>query len=285
MSQVAQLWTDLDERLIPLLRRYRDNLGELHVDLKPDKTLLSEADLAAQNTIISTICHHFPDSGFIAEEDDEGESIYVGEPTWIIDPIDGTSEFVSRIGREFCSVVCLLREGSPAAAYVLAPELGVGRSPISIHWDGSRVEVNGVVASPVHSPGRPQRVSVTRSQDSRPRKFESHLTGIGCEMKLRTTSQTLDLVRSSIDLTKWTEDPLDRFDLFYRADQKLWDGAAGIGLAHAMGRTATDGAGRSPVPFRAEFLKQREPVLEETLVGDDDCIRWFLELLEGTRAK
>lgn len=42
------LWATLDERLLPMLRSYRQRLPTLHVTEKADSTLLSEADLAVR---------------------------------------------------------------------------------------------------------------------------------------------------------------------------------------------------------------------------------------------
>ncbi|MFC9433428.1 inositol monophosphatase family protein [Nocardia sp. NPDC057030] len=282
MRDVGSLWKALDEQLLPLLRRYRRNLASLQVDTKPDDTLLSEADLATQKAIIGTIGRHFPGSRFVAEED-ETELPSSGEPTWIIDPIDGTSEFVALTGREFCSVVCLLEDGVPTAAYVLAPELGANRSPITIHWSGE-VTVNGRPADPLSPTTYPRRASVTRSKNSAARKFEIGLADAGCLMKTRTTSQTLDMVRTCIDLSAWTQTPESQFDLFYRPDQKVWDGAAGIALTTAMGRTASDGHGSTPLPLTRQFLNQREPIFPETITGDPNCVRWFVELLAESRS-
>lgn len=282
MRDVGSLWKTLDEQLLPLLRRYRRNLASLQVDTKADNTLLSEADLATQTAIIETIGRHFPGSRFVAEED-EAELPSAGEPTWIIDPIDGTSEFVAPRGREFCSVVCLLEDGVPTAAYVLAPELGVDRSPITIHWSGE-VTVNGQAAIPLSPTMSPRRASVTRSKNSSARKFEIDLAAAGCVMKTRTTSQTLDMVRTCVDLSAWTQAPESQFGLFYRPNQKVWDGVAGIGLATAMGRTATDGRGITPLPLAEEFLNQREPIFPETIAGDPNCVRWFVELLAESRS-
>ncbi|MFB8274430.1 inositol monophosphatase family protein [Nocardia colli] len=282
MRDVGSLWKALDEQLLPLLRRYRRNLASLQVDTKADNTLLSEADLATQTAIIETIGRHFPGSRFVAEED-EAELPSAGEPTWIIDPIDGTSEFVAPHGREFCSVVCLLEGGVPTAAYVLAPELGVDRSPITIHWSGE-VTVNGQTAKPLSPTMSPRRASVTRSKNSSARKFEIDLADAGCLMKIRTTSQTLDMVRTCVDLSAWTQAPESQFDLFYRPNQKVWDGVAGIGLATAMGRTATDGRGITPLPLAEEFLNQREPIFPETIAGEPNCVRWFVELLAESRS-
>ncbi|MEU7138402.1 inositol monophosphatase family protein [Nocardia sp. NPDC046473] len=281
LSDVGSLWKALDEQLLPLLRRYRRNLSSLQVDTKADNTLLSEADLAAQTTIVETIGQYFPRSRFVAEEDG-AELPSSGELTWIIDPIDGTSEFVAPGGREFCSVVCLLEAGIPTGAYVLAPELGADRTPIMIHWSGE-VIVNGQTAEPLNFSAIPRQASVTRSKDAAARKFENDLADVGCVMKTRTTSQTLDMVRTCIDLSAWTRAPEHQFDLFYRTDQKVWDGAAGIGLSMAMGRTATDGGGVSPLPLGEQFLNQREPTFPATVVGDADCVRWFVELLAESR--
>jgi len=250
---LESLWATLDDRLLPLLRSYRERLPTLDVSVKADKTLLSEADLAAQELIVESILEIFPDSGFVAEEDDQPLPRH-GSPLWIIDPIDGTSQFVDPLGREYCSVVCRLDEGTPTGAYVLAPELGTDTSPISIHWSAEHVTVNGMPAVSLPQRSTPRRASVTRSKNSMARLYESELESIGSQLKLRTTSQTVDMIRTCLDLSEWTGTSASQFDLFYRRDQKLWDGAAGIGLAGAMGRLA-----RPTHPLRRNFCLTFDP--------------------------
>ncbi|MCM6773832.1 inositol monophosphatase family protein [Nocardia sp. CDC159] len=281
MDSVASLWDELDEQLLPLLRGYRRNLSGLRVDTKSDRTLLSEADVAAQTVIVEAVRRRFPDAGFVAEEDHSG-LVTSGDPLWIIDPIDGTSEFVRADGREFCSVVCRVDAGIPTATYILAPELGIGRSALSIRW-ADEVTVNGRAAVPLPRVPVPRRASVTRSKGSTPRRFEFALTAAGAEVKLRTTSQTLDMVRTCIDLSDCT-DIVGSFDLFYRPNQKVWDGAAGIGLSLATGRSAVDGFGTDAVPFDEALWKQREPLFSETIIGSPECVRWFVDVLARSRS-
>lgn len=271
------MWAALDDRLLPVLQSYRQRLPTLDVAEKPDQTLLTEADIAAQNLIVETIREFFPDSGFIAEEDDRPLPRQ-GSPVWVVDPIDGTSEFVNPSAREFCSVVCRLDNGTPTGAYVLAPELGIRRAPVRIHW-ADEVTVNGNAALPLPERALPARASMTRSKGSVPAAHEPELARIGCALKLRTTSQTLDMVRSAIDLAPWTEEPDKQFDIFYRRDQKLWDGAAGIGLATAMGRATRNECGESPIPIRGEIMAQAEPTFSATISGEPTCVEWFLSLL------
>jgi len=63
-----------------------------HAEYKPDKTLLTEADLAANAYILGEIRRSFPEDDILSEE---GNTSFPedGRPTWIIDPLDGTTNF------------------------------------------------------------------------------------------------------------------------------------------------------------------------------------------------
>ncbi|MGH3913529.1 MAG: inositol monophosphatase family protein [Pseudonocardiaceae bacterium] len=196
--------------LVSALRQYRSQLGSLHVERKSDTTLLSEADIAIETQIIACIRAREPEAVIIAEESAHLLSVR-GEPNsaeriWIIDPIDGSAQFVAEDRREFCTVVCLVERRRPVAAYVLAPELGPQRSPVSIryHGVGSVIEVNGWSVSGLSPADNLKLLSVTRSSGSEPRPYEPMLTSRGYELKTKTTSQTLDMVRSCVDLSPFT---------------------------------------------------------------------------------
>jgi myo-inositol-1(or 4)-monophosphatase len=68
--------------------------------------VVTEADLAANRMIIKGIKSHYPDHDIISEEipSDERKSNYV----WIIDPLDGTRNFVSKTPL-FCTMICLVK--------------------------------------------------------------------------------------------------------------------------------------------------------------------------------
>ncbi|MFE9324504.1 inositol monophosphatase family protein [Nocardia sp. NPDC052278] len=85
--------------------------------------------MATQEAIVNAIEQHFPGSGFVAEEDDP-KLPTSGDPTWVIDPIDGTSQFVFPEGREFCSVVCRLDAGVPSDASASTPRRPTRRRPV-----------------------------------------------------------------------------------------------------------------------------------------------------------
>jgi hypothetical protein len=198
---------------------------------------------------------------------------------WIVDPIDGTAEFLQPDRAEFCSVVCLLRHREPVAAFVLAPELGRDRLPLVITADrrSQIVSVNGVTVVP--TPAEPLlTASVTRGRDAPPPPFEVVLRRAGYELKTRTTSQTLDMVRTAVDLRPFAGDGLVPFRLFYRANQKVWDGLAGLCLGASVGHLAVDAHGDARLPVTVELLSQPEPTFDATMMGSAKEIEWFLRL-------
>ena len=67
-----------------------------HVQEKARFDLVTDADLASQQTIRDYLARRFPDHGFLGEEDKSPQARPGQEapPTWIVDPLDGTTNFV-----------------------------------------------------------------------------------------------------------------------------------------------------------------------------------------------
>ena len=280
----GELWAVLEEQLLPVFADYRSRIVEVPVEVKADRTLLTEADIAVQELIVSAICAMEPDAVIIAEEDERNgprsEVTASRGRVWVIDPIDGTSQFVNGETVEFCSVVCLLDDWEPVEAFVLAPELGAGRTPL-LATANARTGTMLLGGLEVHTPpadSRARWISVTRSADDPPRPLEAAAARDGYRAKTRTTSQTLDLLRTVLDISSLTEPPLAYFSLFWRRDQKLWDGAAGLCLAAAAGLPTCDEYGR-PLPHGPRFLSQPLPTFPSTVVGRPETVAWFLDVL------
>jgi 3'(2'), 5'-bisphosphate nucleotidase len=285
VNQFDQLWLSLADELTDVLRRHRARIADLHISTKPDKTLLTEADLEVEELITNRIRTFDPDAVIIGEEDgrtdardevaDEGRLLYV------IDPIDGTAEFVRPDHREFCSVICVLQHYYPVAAFVLAPELGHDRSPLSIACDQptGRLQVNGVEVGARASADGHGCASVTRSSGTGPRAFESQMTAAGYELKTRTTSQTLDMLRTAVDLTPYAGADYPQFDLFFRTNQKVWDGLAGLCLGETVGLRSSDSAGNSRIPVDTSILRTAEPTFDFTVLGLPEAVEWFLKIV------
>lgn len=277
---VAALWSFLAESLTPVFAQYRGDLDELEISTKDDRTLLTEADLAVQKLIVEAIRSHEAGATIIAEEDEQigaREDVLAADGTvWIIDPIDGTAEFVDRTRIEFCSVVCRLTNWRPTEAFVLAPELGLGGVVAVADAPARRITVNGrrVTAAP-RSEDAPRSASVTRSKGTSRPEFDAAARRAGIDIKTRTTSQTLDMLRTAVDLTDSAPEATP-FDLFWRRQQKVWDGAAGLCFGAAAALRACDEDGHD-LPLGPTFLSASTPTFASTVLGTAAAVSWFLD--------
>ena len=97
---------------------------ERAVETKQDGSPVTEADHRSQAVICRHLAELDPDTPVVAEEDDElpaaGET---GTRFWLVDPLDGTKEFLGR-SDEFTINIALIESGIPVLGVVLAPALG-----------------------------------------------------------------------------------------------------------------------------------------------------------------
>lgn len=280
---IDELWSELGADLVAAFRRWRNRLASLEVSQKADRTLLTDADLAVEALIVDKIRQFDAKASIIAEE--SGSTIWrpdverVPDRVWVVDPIDGTAEFVLPGHVEFCGAVCLLEHGRPVHALVVAPELGTGRTPlvlVAASHEG-RVTINGSPARPSCAAPPARAASVTRSASSPARAFEAVMAAAGYELKTRTTSQTLDMVRTALDLSPVAEGS-PRFDLFFRQEQKVWDGLAGLCFGESVGLAHADLSGCGRVPVSSRVLAQHDPTFDSTVMGLREAVGWFVEI-------
>jgi 3'(2'), 5'-bisphosphate nucleotidase len=91
---------------------------------KDDQSPVTEADERAEVLIVQALKELAPAVPIVAEEAvAAGETPQVGSLFWLVDPLDGTKEFISRNG-EFTVNIALVHDGVPVLGVVLAPALG-----------------------------------------------------------------------------------------------------------------------------------------------------------------
>lgn len=100
----------------------RDRFGalDLRVDDKPDLTPVSDADLAVERLIRGTLASERPGDAILGEEFG-GDPVFEGRQ-WVVDPIDGTKNFVRGVP-VWASLISLLVDGVPVVGVVSAPAL------------------------------------------------------------------------------------------------------------------------------------------------------------------
>ncbi len=91
---------------------------------KADASPVTEADRSADALIVARLRALTPDIFIVSEESTEaGQRPADGAPFWLVDPLDGTKEFINRNG-EFTVNIALIEHGQPVLGVVLAPALG-----------------------------------------------------------------------------------------------------------------------------------------------------------------
>jgi 3'(2'), 5'-bisphosphate nucleotidase len=106
-----------------ILKVYETDFG---VTRKDDASPLTEADLRSHHLITRRLRERYPDTPVLSEENSEESPYEVRRQWrefWLVDPLDGTKEFVKRNG-QFTVNIALIREGRAVAGVVYAPALG-----------------------------------------------------------------------------------------------------------------------------------------------------------------
>jgi myo-inositol-1(or 4)-monophosphatase len=198
------------------------------------------ADREADALLHARLPSLLPGSAWLSEETEDSTERLRREWVWIVDPIDGTQEFVDGIP-EFAISVALCRAGRPQLGVLLNP--AVARCFVAVSgrgaWDGE---------------GRPLTASRRRELDGATLLASANETRRGEFDALRAGFVLRDVGSTAWKLGLLAAGEGDAY--VTRRPRHEWDIAAGVVIATEAGATVTDGAGR---PF--EF-NQRAPRVE-----------------------
>jgi 3'(2'), 5'-bisphosphate nucleotidase len=213
------------------------NRGNMTTHGKADGSPVTEADLAADRIIAEGLVRLVPTTPALSEERAQGASRPYGGSFFLIDPLDGTKEFIAGRG-EFTVNLALVTNGVPLLGIVGAPALGV-------IWRGlvgrgaERLEVTGDAigpAEPIHTRpapvrGQPWIVAASRSHgDSRTEAFIANRPGAVRKM-----------LGSAVKFCRVAEGGADVYPRLSPTCE--WDVAAGHAVVVAAGGRITDSSG------------------------------------------
>ncbi|NLF07036.1 MAG: inositol monophosphatase [Pirellulaceae bacterium] len=230
-------------------------LGRTETREKAPADLVTEADFAAQETVRRIVLEAFPDHALLGEESDgQSAAITTSSHRWIVDPLDGTTNFVHGVPH-YCVSLALEREGELLVGAVFDPSLdecftaAAGRGA---RLNGSEIHASAVadLSKALAAAGFPPGVK-RGSPD-----LDLFLEMVPrCQAIRRTGSAALNLCYVAAG----------RFDMFWSYSTHVWDVAAGVLMIREAGGSvsAADGG-----PFRldeAHFLAAANPTLHEKL--------------------
>ncbi|MDX1443285.1 MAG: 3'(2'),5'-bisphosphate nucleotidase CysQ [Gammaproteobacteria bacterium] len=236
---------------------------DFDVEAKGDDSPLTEADLASHRRIIDGLANLTPDIPVLSEEsaDIPWSQRQAWDRYWLVDPLDGTKEFVKKNG-EFTVNIALIEHGEPVIGVVHVPVtnrtylgcVGVG----AFVQDGlGSDEPNGIEVQVPMS--RPPRAVASRSHQSA--EVQAFLERLG--------PHEIVSMGSSLKLCLVAE---GRADIYPRLGPTCeWDTAAAHAVVAAAGGKVINAENGEPLRYN-----QKESLLNPFfLVYGDESIDWF----------
>jgi len=241
-----------------LLRYYG---GAHKVTEKSVDNPVTAADLEANELLKATILGAFPDDGWLSEETADSDERLARKRVWIIDPLDGTKEFISEIP-EFVVCVALVEDGLPRVAVEYNPvrdELFTARKGAGATLNGSAIRVTK------QTDLRLARVLASRSEEARgewdPYREKMHVELTG------SVAYKFALIAAG------------RYDATFTLTPKNeWDVCAGALLVAEAGGMVTDPDGR------AIRFNNRSTLLPGLIASNQLLHRAIINTIRATRA-
>jgi myo-inositol-1(or 4)-monophosphatase len=212
------------------------------------RNLVSEIDRGAEEIIIGIIRGHFPGHAILAEE--SGSSNTPDEYRWIIDPLDGTTNFLHGLPI-FSTTIGVEKKGEIVAGVTYNPnlnELFTAERGSGAFLNGKRINVSTTpdLISSLLVTGFPYNIA------ENPDHAAEHFRNLLFEARgiRRLGSAAIDLAYVA----------MGRFDGFWEVSLNPWDMAAGILLVREAGGRISDFAGKPTTIYRTQILATNGPI-------------------------
>ena len=256
---MIKLTTDLRETVIAIAQDAAAAIMGVYatpfdVEIKSDRSPVTAADLAANQVILRGLGQLTPDLPILSEESAQvpWEVRRHWGAYWLVDPLDGTREFVKR-NDEFSVNIALIYQGAPAFGVVLAPVSGVAwhamRGELAYRRDGMHDSVLRT-----RTPALPP-LQVAASRSHRSPETQALLDRMG---DIEVVAQG-----SSLKFCRLAEGTLDVYPRLGPTAE--WDTAAGQCVLHAAGGAVLSAA--TGKPFR---YNRRETLLNGDFIALGD---------------
>ncbi|MBN2856847.1 MAG: inositol monophosphatase [Candidatus Delongbacteria bacterium] len=207
--------------------------GEYSVSMKSPSDFVTDIDIECQNTIKEIISGSFPTHNFLAEED--GGSFKDTDDLWIIDPLDGTTNFIHGLSHSAVSIA-FYTNGAVQTGVIYDPykdELFHAVKGHGAYLNGKSISVSG-------TSDMKQSLIATGMPFRRHEKIPEYFKVLSEVLKKssgirRMGSAALDLAYTACG----------RFDGFFEGWLSPWDVAAGILLVEEAGGKVRDFSGNN----------------------------------------
>jgi len=227
--------------------------GAIEARRKDGGDPVTDADLAVNEVLRQFLPE--PGDGWLSEETADDHARLGCDRVWIVDPVDGTREFIMGLP-EWCVSIGLVEDGVPVAGGIYNPAAG----HLIVGSVGTGVTLNGALVNK-HWPPDLAGLTVLASRSEVTRGEWDRFDGAAFSIcPMGSVAYKLGRVAAGLNGATWTLVPKNE-----------WDVAAGVALVHASGGRAvtTDGSLRhfnQPNPRLPGFVATG-PGLDSTVLG------------------
>ncbi|QJW90211.1 inositol monophosphatase [Spirosoma taeanense] len=214
------------------------------IEYKGLNNLVSYVDKETEKQLVERLSRLLPEAGFITEEGTTGQEADLSMLNWIIDPLDGTANFIH--GLPVFSVSIGLAEGkTPIAGVVFDPN----RNECFSAWQGGGAYCNGEQIQVSPATQLHESLIATGFPYYRFDQMQKYLQIL--ELLMQQTHGLRRMGSAAIDLAYVAA---GRFEAFYEYNLNSWDMAAGVLLVQEAGGIVTDFGGGDDFLFRGDVV-------------------------------
>ncbi len=230
------------------VRDRHENRKDLAIQEKGRQDFVTEVDKKAEEMLVSGLSELLPEAGFIAEE---GTSTKRGETyNWVIDPVDGTTNFIHGVF-PFAISVGLTEDDEVVAGIVYE----FGLDEFFYAWKNGGAWLNGTPIHVSEVPSVDQALVATGFPYTNFRYLEQFMQSMDYFMKNSHGLRRLGSAATDIAYVA-----CGRYDGFYEYGLHPWDIAAGILLVKEAGGLVSDFAGHKDPLFDEHFVCSNQKI-------------------------
>ena len=253
LKQLTEKVCSISKEVGAFIQQESAKLSSGDIETKSKNSLVTYVDKTAEKIVVDFLSELIPESGFIAEE---GTSNKKGEKyNWVIDPLDGTTNFIHGIPT-YCVSIALLKNNELALGVIYEPN----QDEMFYAWKNGGAYLNGKSISVSSTTKISNALLATGFPYYDYKRIDGYMNML--KWLMHNSRGVRRIGSAAIDLAYVA---CGRFDAFYEYSLNPWDVAAGAIIVNEAGGSVKDFEGGENYIFGREILASNLLVKNELL--------------------
>ena len=253
LKQLTEKVCSISKEVGAFIQQESAKLSSGDIETKSKNSLVTYVDKTAEKIVVDFLSELIPESGFIAEE---GTSNKKGEKyNWVIDPLDGTTNFIHGIP-SYCVSIALLKNNELALGVIYEPN----QDEMFYAWKNGGAYLNGKSISVSSTTKISNALLATGFPYYDYKRIDGYMNIL--KWLMHNSRGVRRIGSAAIDLAYVA---CGRFDAFYEYSLNPWDVAAGAIIVNEAGGSVKDFEGGENYIFGREILASNLIVKNELL--------------------